>query len=150
MVPMRSGVMSSQRKTLWRCPSCGRQFAKRSQWHSCRRLPIDHHFRGKDPQLRKTYEMLIAPLRRLGPLRIDAVKSSINLVSRYHFGGISVRKDYLRLGFLSDRTIEDPRILGRERLGPHRLIHSVIVHSPDEVDDLLLSWLQRAYTLQSE
>ncbi len=141
-MPKRSG-------TLWNCLNCGRAFAKRNQWHSCQARPIDLHFRNRPAQLRKTYDLLIARLRRIGPLRVDAVKSSINLVSKYHFGGVNVRKDYLRLGFLSDRKIEDPRIVRTERLGPSTFGHSVILRGPTDIDTRLMVWLKQAHSLQS-
>ena len=141
--------MASKRTKLWKCPNCGRHFAKRNQWHSCLARTVDHHFRGKDTQLRQTYELLIARLREFGPLRVDAVKASINLASKYHFGGISVRRDYLRLGFLSHEIIKDHRIIRTESLGPKKAGHSVILRSPGDVDDQLMTWLKRAYSLQS-
>ena len=110
---------------------------------------VDHHFRNKPPQLRQTYEALIARLRQLGPLRVDVVNSSINLVSKFHFGGVSVRQDYLRVGFLSDRVIENQRIVRTEKLGPGMVAHSVIIRSSGDVDDDLMVWLKKAYMRQS-
>ena len=81
------------------------ELPEENQWHSCLERTVDHHFRGKDPQVKQIYELLIARLRELGPLRVDAVKSSINLVSKYHFGGISVRKDYVRKTGLPTRHL---------------------------------------------
>jgi hypothetical protein len=95
------------------------------------------------------YELLIARLRKLGPLRVDAVKSSINLVSKHHFGGVSVKKDTLRLGFLSQEVLEDKRIVRTQRIGPKKFEHSVILRQPRDVDDILMSWLKKAYILQS-
>lgn len=141
--------MAKRRSKLWKCPNCGRSFAKRHRWHSCLAKSIDDHFRGKDPQLRRTCDFLVKRLRELGPLRMDAVKSSINLASKYHFGGLSVRKDYLRLGFLSDEVIGDARILRAERLGRKRVGHVVMLRSPEDVDDRLMGWLKKAYALQS-
>ena len=141
--------MASRTRKLWKCPSCGRSFAKRSQWHSCLARTVDHHFRGKAPQLERVFELLRKRLGELGPLRVDAVKSSINLVSKYHFGGISVRKDYLRLGFLLEEVVLSERIVRTQRLGPKRVGHSVILRSPSDVDDQLMRWLTKAYTLQS-
>lgn len=141
--------MTVRSKRLWKCPICGRDFAKKNQWHSCLAHSVDHHFRGKDPQLLQIYERLVERLKKLGPLRIDAVKSSINFASKYHFGGLAVRRHYLRLGFLSDIILEDQRIVRRETLGPQRIGHSVILRGPKEVDDELMRWLKRAYTLQA-
>lgn len=134
---------------LWKCPRCGRRFAKRRQWHSCRAQPVDRHFRGKSPALRAIYRRLLAALRSFGPLRLDAVQTSINLVGTHHFGGLTVRRDYLRLGFLSDRPIDDPRVVHRLVLGPKRVSHTVALRSIGDIDRQLVGWLRRAYTLQA-
>ncbi len=142
--------MSKPGGTLWKCAKCGRTFAKKNQWHSCYARPVDAHFRNKPAHVRKTYEKLIARLRRIGPLRVDAVKTSINLVNKHHFGGVQVRKDYLRVGFLCDRMITDPRIIHTERLGPAKFAYSVILRGPEDVNNQLKTWLKKAHVLQSK
>ena len=47
---------------------------------------------------RRLFDFLIRKLQKTGPLRIDAVKTSINLSSRHHFGGITVRRGIPALG----------------------------------------------------
>ena len=88
-------------------------------------------------------------MARFGPVRVDAVQRSINLISRHHFGGVEVRKDYLRVGFLADKPIGSKRIVRRQRLGPRRVGHTVVLTAPQDIDDQLLGWLQKAYALQS-
>ena len=136
-------------KKLWTCPACARRFAKKNQWHSCDAQSINRHFRDKDPEVRGIYQLLVTQLRKLGPLRIDAVKTSINLASKYHFGGVAARKNYLRVGFLSERMIDDERIVHTERLGPKRFHQSVVLRSPADLDGTIIEWLGNAYKLQS-
>ncbi len=136
-------------KSLWRCPRCGRQFTKAHQWHSCRIRSIDEHFRGKDKRLRSILDAMRSALERSGPLRIDAVESSINLVSVHHFGGVQVRSDYLRVGFILDHLIDHERIVHSQRIGPRRVAHHVQLHSVDDVDAELLAWLAAAQAMQA-
>ncbi len=141
--------MSKKRATLWKCPHCGRGFAKANQWHSCQRRPLDQHFAGKDKRLREIFDLLISRLRKCGPLRVDAVESSINLASKHHFGGIAVRRDYLRLGLAVDAKLDNERIVRRQQLGRRRVGHTVILRSAADRDRELMTWLKRAYQLQS-
>jgi uncharacterized C2H2 Zn-finger protein len=141
--------MKNQGSALWKCPGCGRGFAKKNQWHSCQKRSIDHHFLGKKPQLKNAYDVLITKLQEFGPIRIDSVKTSINLISKHNFGGINVQRGSLRLGFVSDGAISDARIIHSQRLGKNRIGYSVRVNSPDEIDDQLLGWMRNAYQLQS-
>ena len=133
----------------WICPTCRRRFARARQWHSCKPGTIDSHFAGKDPELRRLFDHLIRKMQRTGPLRIDAVKTSINLISRHHFGGITVRQAHLRLGFLARQPIKSARIVHHQILGPNRVGHAVVVADKKEVDAELLQWLSDAQHLQS-
>jgi hypothetical protein len=138
---------SDHKARLWSCPNCGRKFTKRNQAHSCQAFTVDDHFHGKNPQLRQIYNVLLTNLKKLGPLRVDAVKSSINLISKYHFGGVKVYNDHLQIGFLSNETIIDDRIQRVEKLGPRKAGYHVKLSSPREVDDQLMAWLEKAYYL---
>jgi hypothetical protein len=137
------------RSTSWRCPICHRRFARLRQWHSCQSRSVDAHFADRDPALRRLFDFLIGRLEKTGPVRIDAVKSSINLVSRHHFGAVTVRSAYLRLGFVASTRIQSPRIVRNETLGPNRVGHSVVVRDKADIDAELLRWLSDAQHLQS-
>jgi hypothetical protein len=120
-----------------------------NQWHSCLATSVDQHFAGVDPAVRKTYDTPIGRLKELGPLRVEAVKSSINLASKYHFRAVSVRPDHLRLGFILDREIEHQRIIRTETVGSNRVGHHVMLSTPEDVNSQLMEWLSRAYRLQA-
>jgi hypothetical protein len=133
---------------LWRCPVCGREFAHPNQWHSHAGRPVETHFQGR-PEARKIYDELIKKLEEFGPLRTDAVKTSINLIARRHLGGVRVQEDGLRVGFVLERKLSDPRILRAEWVGGTKYGHSVKVTSAEELDEQLLGWLKEAYGLAS-
>jgi hypothetical protein len=79
---------------------------------------------------------------------VDAVASTINLISTHHFGGIAVRRNYLHVGFILDHEIRDGRISRAERVGPHRVSHHVLVRSLNDLDAQLLGWLAEAQAMQ--
>ncbi|MEW6365012.1 MAG: DUF5655 domain-containing protein [Acidobacteriota bacterium] len=139
---MRSG-------STWTCPECGRHFAKTKQWHSCEVRGIDDHFRGKGAETRSLFDTLVRRLKETGPLRIDAVRTSINLISRHHFGGVRVRAGYLRVGFLATERILSPRIVHTEVIGTNCIGHTVLIRTTADIDRELLGWLSRARALRS-
>lgn len=145
MTPTRK---AAARKS-WECPACGREFPKANQWHSCAVTALDEHFRGRDPELRGIFDELVRRLRRLGPIKVDPVKTSINLTARHHLGAVAVRGSFLRLGFLAEKRIEDARIVHFERLGPAKFGHSVILESIEDLDPVVMGWLAAAYRLRS-
>lgn len=131
------------------CPTCGRQFATPKQWHSCFATAVDTHFTGKAPWLRETFAALVAEIEGWGPLRVDAVKTSINLAARAHFAGVTVQRDALTVGFVLARRVEDPRIVRHEDLGGRWTGHRIRIAKPDDLDAQLLDWLKEAYVLKS-
>ncbi len=136
-------------RSLWQCPACKRKFAKRGQWHSCRTASVDSHFKGKPPSIEALFQELRAALSRFGPLRVDAVQSSINFAATSHLGGVRVQKDGLRVGFVLSRPLESGRVIHSLRLGPTTHAHAVKLTSRDELDGELLGWLKEAYTRSS-
>ena len=144
----KAAAKKAKTSTKWTCPNCERSFAKTHQPHSCQTPSTEVHFKGKDPVSMEIYNALVAQLRRFGEFRVDAVKTSINLIHKYHFGSVTVQDEGLRLGFVSDEPIRSSRIVQTQELGPNRVGHSVKLKSPAEVDDELLGWLRTAHALQ--
>lgn len=133
----------------WVCPSCGRQFARARQSHSCKATTVDSHFADKDPKLRQMFDAIATRLSKKGSFRAEAVRTAIHLTSRHHFAGINVRRDSLRIGFLAPEPIQSARIVHRLVLGPARVEHVVVLKDIKDVDDQLLGWLSDAQQLQS-
>ena len=125
----------------WTCPKCHRAFARAKQSHSCKRTTVGTHFAGKRPELRKAFDLLAEKLSGTGPLRVDSVKTAIHLISGRAFGGVTVARESMRLGFLSERPISSPRIVKRLALAPDRIEHVVVVNSVNDVDRELVGWL---------
>ena len=145
----RKSPEKPRRGRLWKCPECGREFARANQWHSCTVKGLDEHFRGRDPHLRGVFDELVSKLRKLGPVKVDPVKTSINLTAARHFAGVTVRGTFLRVGFFAPTRIVDPRIVHFERIGPGKFGHSVVVETAADLDAQLLAWLAEAYRMSS-
>jgi uncharacterized C2H2 Zn-finger protein len=129
---------------LWRCPVCGRLLSKPNQWHSHFNTSIDAHFEGK-AELKAFFDDLVARLEELGNVRVDAVKSSINLIAKHHFGGVTVLKDSMRLGFILPHSIDNPRVIKTEVLGPNKFAYFVKLSTINDIDSQLMQWLKEAY-----
>ena len=134
---------------LWLCPACSRKFAKRNQWHSCGSISIDAHFEDKPPEIRALFDNLSARLGKFGPFRMDAVRSSINLAARHHFGGVRVLADGLRIGFILSQPVDHPRILRIERISPTIYAHRVKITRKEDLDATVLGWLKEAHARAS-
>ena len=54
---------------MWACPECGRSFASRHQVHTCAALgDLDQHFTRASPQVRATFDTVLAAVSALGPV----------------------------------------------------------------------------------
>lgn len=137
----------SNRK-FWKCPECGREFRRKGQSHSCLSYPIEYHFQGKPSCLKATFDYLLEKLKEFGPIRIDSVKTAINLAARAHFCMVYVQKNSMKLEFLSDRAIKDERIIRDQKIHDNAYIYFVKLSKIEDVDAQLLAWLKEAYILK--
>ncbi len=133
----------------WKCPKCGREFRNKNQWHSCVKVSVEDHLEGKPEIIREIFDKLVVKLREFGPVRIDAVKTSVNLAGRSHFGAVQIQNSCIKLGFLLDRPVEDERIILTQKIAEAFYRHVVRLCKLEEIDAQLLSWLNRAYQLRS-
>lgn len=108
---------------------------------------VGDHFAGKPPAVREVYDRLLATLRTVGPVRVEAKKTSIHLVRSSALAGVEVRRDYLLVNIKSSSPIESPRVSKPERLSARRFHQKVKLSSPEEVDAELQGWLADAYEL---
>lgn len=136
--------MKQTKHTMWQCPVCEREFAKKSQAHSCQISSLETHFRKASPETLKVYSALETALGELGAYRAVPTKSQINLMVRTSFGGLQMRRNSIALGFVLTRRIEHPR-LSALQLSPRTFAYKVQLRSPADVDDQLREWLKEAY-----
>ncbi|HEX2618756.1 MAG TPA: DUF5655 domain-containing protein [Phototrophicaceae bacterium] len=108
---------------------------------------IDHHFEGKPPQMRATYDRLIEALSEFGVLKQASKQTSIHLEKHSGFAGVHPRKNYFNLEFRTDYQIDDPRITRTQQLSTRRFEHTVKLETEADIDEQLLKWLKDAYDL---
>jgi hypothetical protein len=76
---------SSRSRRLWKCPRCGHRFVTRNLWHSCVRVQLADHFRGKAPVVRQVFGAWKALVRACGPVTCYAQKTRIVFQARVRF-----------------------------------------------------------------
>jgi len=132
-------------RTTWECPKCGRRFKNKNQWHSCVTVSVDDHFEGRPERLRAIFDMLLRKVSKLDDVRVDAVKTGINLARGSHFAMLNVRKDWINLEFVVKRELESPRFQRAFRIYEDNFGYRVRLREPGDIDDELLGWLALAY-----
>lgn len=131
---------------LWTCPRCGRTFANPRQSHTCAPLgQLDDHFVGGDPEVRATFDAILAAIRLLGPVTVLPEKSRIALQVRMSFAALMPRRRWLDGHLVLARPVDSTRFRGVQAYSPRNVVHTFRLHGPDEVDAEFTGWLAEAY-----
>jgi len=110
---------------------------------------VKSHFDGKDAVTRKLYDQLLKGVKKFGRVVEDPKKTSIHLVNKTAFAGVTTRSKAIVLTIKSDRELAHPRIHKSEQTSARRFHHEVKLTSIADVDAELLGWLKNAYALSS-
>jgi Domain of unknown function (DUF5655) len=138
----------SKLKPLWTCPKCGQRFVTRDMWHSCVRMTVRDHVRGKPKEVVDLYRRFARMIRDLGPgVRTVPVKTGIGFMVRVRFAGVTLQMGGLRASFWLKRRIESPRFAKVEFIPPGNFIYSFHIRSPDDLDDEVRGWMSQAYRI---
>ena len=133
---------------LWTCPKCKQKFVTKNLWHSCTQFTVDEFFKGKNSELKKLYYKLVKFVKKCGPIYININKTRISFQGKMRFCGVSrVLKDGLKIAFLLNRELNDPRIEKIEFIQPMYFIHYLKIKNEKDLDKELLSWIKKSYKM---
>jgi hypothetical protein len=130
---------------LWTCPSCGRRFANRNQIHACGRWTLERHLDGRPPTVVATVQAFVALAAACGPVVVIPEKTRIAFQARMSFAQLTVRSRWVDGHVVLARRRADPRFTKIETMSPRSHVHHFRLRTPDEVDDVVASWLREAY-----
>ena len=147
----QSGVPERQvpapARLLWTGPKCRHRFVTRNLWHSCVRVPLRAHFRGRGARLYPTFRAWAALARACGPVTVYAQKSRIVIQARVRFAGAIVRADYLDATLWLKRPAQHPRLRRTESFGALGYGLHFRLASPADIDAALRRLMREAYEL---
>jgi hypothetical protein len=135
---------------LWKCPRCGHRFVTRNLSHSCVRVRLADHFRGKPAERRRTWNRWVATARACGPVTAYAQKTRIVIQARVRFAGAVVRTSYLDAGLWLRRRADHPRLRRIEDFGALGCVHHFRLESPDDIDAELVALMREAYRVGTQ
>jgi len=133
--------------TMWTCPNCGKKFRNQNQEHSCARVPVDAHLKNKPAGIRMIYDRLMQEVHRFGDISVNPVKSSIQVKAGANFLSIRAKKDRVEIDFFLDREVTKSPISRTFRISAHRVLHSAVLESYEQVNKELVNWLRESYEL---
>jgi hypothetical protein len=69
----------------WKCPKCGREFARRSAYHGCGQYTLEGYLEGKRPEAIGLFKLLLETAQLFGPIFVSPVKTQVTFRVRTTF-----------------------------------------------------------------
>ena len=136
---------------MWACPRCGRSFASRNQAHACAALgDLDQHFIRAAPQVRATFDAVLAAVSAMGPVQVLPEKTRIALHVRMSFAAFMPRRHWLSGHLVLTRRIDSPRFVRIDTISPRNVVHTFRLAAPGEVNAEFTGWLAEAYRVGAQ
>jgi hypothetical protein len=132
---------------MWRCPLCQRQFANRNQSHFCGRYKLEAHFEGKPPAIRQLYNLLLAEMRRCGPVTVLPEKMRIAFQVRMSFAAIQVQSSKIIGHLVLAQRHERPCFHRIDSISRQNHVHHFRLQKPDDLNDELCQFIVKAYAV---
>jgi hypothetical protein len=142
-------TQAKEPKPLWTCPRCRRQFANRSQAHSCGQFTVAQLLDRKPQEMVELYEHLSDEIRRCGEVVVAPTKTRVLFKVRTVFASVAVSKNGLDVVFILGRYLKHRRIKKAQEEYPG-IVHSLRVGEPADLDADLIRWLQEAYDYRKQ
>jgi hypothetical protein len=138
-------TIRESRGSLWRCPSCRRQFANRNQSHACGRYTLASHFAGKPSAVRAIFDKLLSVARKNGPVTVLPEKTRIAFQVRMSFAAFVIRRNWVDGHVVLARRLENRRFRRIETFSPSNHLHAFRFASVNEIDREVATWFAEAY-----
>jgi hypothetical protein len=130
---------------LWICKACGRGFANRNQSHACGSHDLEHHFRGKAPELRELFDAFAEMLDHCGDVTVLPEKSRIAFQVRMSFAQVTPKQRWLDGHFVLARRAEHPIFRRIETISPRNHVHHFRLTRPSDMTAEFRAFAEEAY-----
>jgi hypothetical protein len=138
-------------KRLWKCPRCGRRFANLNQTHTCARLQtLDHHFRGKPPEMKRLFHAFRRAVATFGRVKVLPEKSRIAFQVRMSFAQITPRRQWLDGHFVLDRRVPGRHVRRIETFSTRNHVHYFRLMNETQIDTEFLALAREAYDVGAQ
>ena len=129
----------------WTCPNCKRVLSGANQYHSCYITTKETHTDKMSSKILETFELLHIYLNTFEKIEILYLKTCIQFKIGATFLSIYPRKDRLILEYQLNREEDQFPVYKCKRISKNRVLHSLAIVSPAEIDSQLKAWIKEAY-----
>jgi hypothetical protein len=134
---------------MWTCPTCQRIFQKTNQPHSCKKVPLEKHFKNKE-LAKDLFDQLFSQInQRIGPCKAISLPCCVHLFGTYDFLAALPKKDGLEIRIALNRQIDSSRLVQSVPLSTESFKNCFFIRTRGELDSEFLSWLKESYDLKN-
>lgn len=130
---------------MWTCSCCGRIFEKAKQPHSCKKFPLEEHFKNREKAKDLFYLLFRTINEKVGSCQIVSLPCCIHLFGSYDFLAALPKKEKLEIRFARDEKLNTPRLKQSVPMSANVIKNCIEVSSSKEIDGELIQWLNEAY-----
>ncbi|MFH1535596.1 MAG: DUF5655 domain-containing protein [Patescibacteria group bacterium] len=133
---------------MWTCPKCSRIFKSKNQPHSCKKIPLEKHFEGKE-KAKELFGFLVEQIdSKIGKCKIVSIPCCVHLFGKYDFLAALPKKDRLEIRIALDRKLDSSRLKVSVPLSSKSFKNCFDVSSKEEIDKEFIGWLKESYHLK--
>lgn len=130
---------------MWTCSNCGRIFNKTAQPHSCKKIPLEQHFKNKN-LAKEVFEYLVKEINvKVGKCKIISLPCCIHLFGNNDFLAALPKKDRLEIRFNLNRKLNSSRVKQCVPVSLKAFKNCFDVTSVKEIDEEFIKWIDEAY-----
>jgi hypothetical protein len=122
----------------------------RNLWHSCVRVRARDHLEKQTPQIRALYRELLATVREIGPVHVDATKGGIAFQVRARSIGVGFHRDWLEVFLWLKGNVDPPGARRVEDFGPLGKGYHFALRSRGDIDARMRRLLRQAYAIGAQ
>ncbi|RJR25768.1 hypothetical protein C4578_00850 [Candidatus Microgenomates bacterium] len=133
---------------MWICEKCGRVFEKTNQPHSCKKVPLEQHFKGK-AKAKELFDFLVEQVnRKIGKCKIVSIPCCVHLFGTYDFLAALPKKDKLEIRFALDRRLDSTRLKTCVPMSTKIFKNCIDIKLKEEIDEEFIDWVKQSYSLK--
>jgi len=134
---------------MWECSKCGRIFRSTNQPHSCKKIPLEKHFKGKDGA-REIFDYLVEQIEKgIGKCKIISIPCCIHLFGTYDFLAALPKKDRLEIRFAYGGKIDSKRLKTSVLMSLNIYKNCFDIYFIEEIDKEFIEWVKKSYFIKN-
>ena len=118
--------------------------------HTCKLISREALFERRPAYLFKLYELVYQALEDFGDFREEAIPPDVLFYkTKSTFLAIKVKSKWLDIEFFLEKIEDVPPVKKFLQTSKNRAVHIISIDEPEDIDNQLIDWMHRSYTLIS-